>query len=58
MTEKNQPERNAAGKALFAVQFALLLHNSGREEEGNTHLIRAQEILMALETKLDEETKK
>ena len=53
MSDQKTPERNAAGKALFAVQFALLLHNSGREEEGNTHLIRAQEILMKLEEEID-----
>ena len=53
MSDQKTPERNAAGKALFHIQFATLMHNVGREEEGNKHFTQAQEILMKLEEEID-----
>jgi flagellin-specific chaperone FliS len=54
MTDQNQtPERNAAGQALFQMQFALMMMNCGRMEECNTAFARAQEILTQLEEEMN-----
>ena len=50
-----EKERNPAGKALFQMQFAVLMLNCGRDEMANEALAKCEKILTELEAKLDEE---
>ena len=52
MTEKK--ERNAAGRALFQIEFMMLMLNVGRTAEADAALQNALELLKQLEAEIDQ----
>jgi len=54
MTDQNKTPRNAAGQALFQMQFAAMMLNCGRTEEANKAFEKAQEILTQLEEEMNQ----